>query len=330
MRALRRLGALGALLVTIALGVGALPAGAQIPDDERPPLVTDYANYPGTPQAFLTPGCDGTGVIDPEYSVTFAAGGTAGPTSDLDALPTLAQDDLITMAWDDVAPECVGSAVSFVVKVALGPSRDPNVDQVTGPDGGYSVEFLVAGPGSISFPMPDLARFNLGCDYQLDAIVGIPLRVIGPSGSFFTQTLRELMGKNTADDRTTLISAKHGVYLSCVVPDTTPLSVAPESTTTTAPPPVTTGGLSSTTTAPPPVTTGVLSSTTEASPPAADVQAVVVSQGEKVAVAAAAAAKPLPTTGFPTGLVALTAFGLVMFGLALLAIARVRDGHPFG
>ena len=327
MRALRRFGALGALLVTIALGVGALPAGAQIPDDERPPLVTDYANYPGTPQAFLTPGCDGTGVINPEYTVTFAAGGTAGPTSDLDALPTLAQEDLVTMAWDDVAPACVGSAVSFVVKVALGPSRDPNVDQVTGPNGGYSVEFLAAGPGDLTFPMPDLARFNLGCDYQLDAIVGIPLQTIGPSGSFFTQTLRVLMGKETADDRTTLISAKHGAYLSCVVPDTTPLSVAPDTTPLSVAPDTTPLSVApDTTTTAPPADIAPASSTTEASPPAAAVQGVVVSQGE----VAAAAAKPLPATGFPVGLAALGAVMVVLIGLALLAIARVRDGQAFG
>ena len=223
------------------------------------------------------------------------------------------------MAWDDVAPECVGSAVSFVVKVALGPSRDPNVDQVTGPNGGYSVEFLAAGPGDLTFPMPDLARFNLGCDYQLDAIVGIPLQTIGPSGSFFTQTLRVLMGKETADDRTTLISAKHGVYLSCVVPDTTPLSVAPDTTPLSVAP-------ETTTTTAPPADSAPASSTTEASPPAAAVQGVVVSQGE----VAAAAAKPLPATGFPVGLAALGAVMVVLIGLALLAIARVRDGQAFG
>ena len=257
MRALRRFGALGALLVTIALGVGALPAGAQIPDDERPPLVTDYANYPGTPEAFLTPGCDFAGVFNPTFGARLiATGAEFGPVADLGALPDLGEGDLVRMAWTDVAPECIGSAVSFVVKVALGPSFDPNVDQLTGPNGGYSVEFLAAGPGEITFPMPDLARFGLGCDYQLDAIVGIPLRDIGPSGSFFSQFLRVLTGKQTADDRTTVISAKNGTYPSCVVPDTTPLSVAPEPTRRhDAPCPADIAPASSTTKAPTPAST---------------------------------------------------------------------------
>ena len=129
------------------------------------------------------------------------------------------------------------------------------------------------------------------------------------------------MGKDTADDRTTLISAKHGVYPSCAVPDTTPLSVAPESTTST--------------TAPlPPADTAPASSTTEAPTPAstADVQAVIVSQGEIAAAAArrVPAAEPLPATGFPVGLAVLGAVMVVLIGLALLAIARVRDGQAFG
>jgi hypothetical protein len=215
-------------------------AAGQIPDDQRPPLVTDYANYPGTPQAFLTPGCDFSGVLNPTFGAhIFATNTDFGPVNDLGLLPALAQDDLVRMAWTGVAPECVGSAVSFVVKVALGPSFDPNVDQLTGPNGGYSVEFLVPGPGEITFPMPDLARFGLGCDYQLDAIVGIPLRDVGPSGSFFSEALRIQQGKQTADSRTTVISAKNGTYLNCIVPTGTTTTVPTTTTPPTTIPPTT-------------------------------------------------------------------------------------------
>jgi hypothetical protein len=217
---------LGALITLVLTVVVANPLGAQIPDDQRPPLVTDYANYPGTPQAFLTPGCDFSGVINPTFGTqNIATGALFGPVASLDQLPDLSEADLVRMAWTDVAPECIGSAVSFVVKVALGPSFDPNVDQLTGPNGGYAVEFLVAGPGEITFPMPDLARFGLGCDYQLDAIVGIPLRDVGPSGSFFSEALRVQQGKQTADNRTTVISAKNGTYPSCDVPAGTTTTV---------------------------------------------------------------------------------------------------------
>jgi LPXTG-motif cell wall-anchored protein len=241
---------LAVLLIALAVPlIGATTVAAQIPDNQRPPLVTDYANYPGTPQAFLTPGCDFSGVINPSFGARLVATGQEfGPVGDLALLPDLAEGDLVRMAWTDVAPQCIGSAVSFVVKVALGPSFDPNTDQLTGPNGGYSVEFLVAGPGEITFPMPDLARFGLGCDYQLDAIVGIPLQDVGPSGSFFSELLRIQQGKQTADNRTTVISAKNGSYPSCVVPPTpTPLQAPPP------PPAPTTTAPTATTTAPTPV-----------------------------------------------------------------------------
>jgi len=285
-------------------------ANAQIPDDQRPPLVTDYATYPGTPQAFLTPGCDFSGVLNPTFGARLVATGGAqefGPVPDLADLPALGQGDLVRMAWTDVAPECIGSAVSFVVKVALGPSFDPNVDQLTGPNGGYSVEFLVAGPGEITFPMPDLARFGLGCDYQLDAIVGIPLQDVGPSGSFFSHDLRVQQGKATADTRTTVISAKNGTYLSCVVPPSTtiptttvpPTTIPPTSVPNTVPSTHASG-----TTAPPATYTNVTS------PPAT---IVIVPK------------TPIAQTGFPFLIVIVGGVSLIVIGLIFLSAARRKD-----
>jgi hypothetical protein len=257
------------LVSALANVVAATSAGAQqVPDAQRPPLVTDFAAYPSTPQAFLGPTCDFTGVLGSTYTVALGAGGTAGPVGDLAQLPVLTgpngtAPDVVTWTWTGVTPACVGSAVSMVVKVALGPSFDPNVDQLTGPNGGYVVGFLTAGPGTLTFPMPDLARFGLGCDYQLDAIVGIPLQDVGPSGSFFSGPLRQQQGKANGDDRTTVLSAKNGTYPSCTVPPsttvpvTTPLT-APSTTVppTTAPPttPPTTGPPTTPATVPP--TTG--------------------------------------------------------------------------
>lgn len=215
------------------------------------------------------------------------------------------------MAWTDVAPACIGSAVSFVVKVALGPMFDPNVDQLTGPNGGYSVEFLVAGPGEITFPMPDLARFGLGCDYQLDAIVGIPLRDVGPSGSFFSHELRVQQGKATADTRTTVISAKNGSYLSCDVPTTTiPVTTpftAPTTTPTTAP----------TTTVPPTTTTATTEQLT--STPTAKIEYASPSTQTPIT---SPRRPPLAETGPVTGPVPLIAIALILFGLMFFAIQR--------
>lgn len=299
------------LICFIVIFVSSGVAGSQIPDDQRPPLVTDYANYPGTPQAFLTPGCDFTGVINPTFGARLVATGAAqefGPVSSLAELPVLGQGDLVRMAWTDVSDACIGSAVSFVVKVALGPSFDPNVDQLTGPNGGYSVEFLVDGPGEITFPMPDLARFGLGCDYQLDAIVGIPLRDIGPSGSFFSEALRIQQGKQTADSRTTVISAKNGTYANCVVPVGT-TTTAPTTTVPTTVPP---------TTAPP--TTAPPSSVAQATSP------------PQTFVAPPSTAPT--TTHFPFGatgpgdvnaLAPLFAFAAFMFGLMFFNLAKHRS-----
>jgi hypothetical protein len=294
------------VLICILISAMYMPmAGAQIPDDQRPPLVTDYANYPGTPQAFLTPGCDFSGIINPTFGARLVATGSStefGPVGSLADLPVLGEGDLVRMAWTDVAPACIGSAVSFVVKVALGPSFDPNVDQLTGPNGGYSVEFLVAGPGEITFPMPDLARFGLGCDYQLDAIVGIPLRDIGPSGSFFSEALRVQQGKQTADNRTTVISAKNGTYADCSVPATTTTTTTIP-TTTTAPTTTTSAPTTSTTVAPAPPSVATVFVTT--TPPATTVPT-------KTTI-------PFAVTGPVTGPFPLLAFAAFMFGLMFFA-----------
>jgi hypothetical protein len=288
--------------------------GAQIPDDQRPPLVTDYANYPGTPQAFLTPGCDFSGIISPTFGTRLVAtGGSSefGPVGSLADLPTLGEGDLVRMAWTDVAPECIGSAVSFVVKVALGASFDPNVDQLTGPNGGYSVEFLVAGPGEITFPMPDLARFGLGCDYQLDAIVGIPLRDVGPSGSFFTHEIRVQQGKETPDNRTTVISAKNGTYLNCVVPTTT----IPVTTPLTAPSTTTTVATTVPPTTVPPTTQEITSTPTARIEYAPSTTAPTVTTTLK---------RFLAETGPVTGPIPLIAIALIIFGLMFFAVHRGR------
>lgn len=286
-------------------------AVAQIPDDQRPPLVTDYATYPGTPQAFLTPGCDFSGVINPTFGFQDLETGTQmGPVNNLGLLPDLTQGDLVRMAWTDVSPACVGSAVSFVVKVALGPSFDPNVDQLTGPNGGYSVEFLVAGPGEITFPMPDLARFGLGCDYQLDAIVGIPLQDVGPSGSFFSEALRIQQGKQTADNRTTVISAKNGSYPVCAVQQTT-TTTAPATTTTV---PTTTTPTTVPTTSPPPVTTVPSTTATFSN----------VTSQPPVTVVLTPTRPPLAETGPIPGYIILIGLGCLIVGAAFILISRGR------
>src|SRR6476659_10060110 len=195
MRALRVLGVL-MILIGALLGVVST-ATAQ----ELPPLVTDYANYPDTPQAMLsTPTCDSTGDVE---GVLFSANdGTPAPN--LGDLPELNAGEVVTMTWTGVSADCVGSAVSLTVKVATEPFFDPAVDQIAVP-GGYNTTTLLDGPGTLSLTMPDMFAFGHGCAFQLDAIVGVPLAIVGPSGSDYSSSVR---GDNR---RTTVFSWRNSV-----------------------------------------------------------------------------------------------------------------------
>src|SRR4051794_7197773 len=179
MRVRRALGA--ALVLAGLLLVATSTATAQ---QALPPLVTDNANYPDTLQALLTDGCDFTGVTGTSFSLNGGA-----PVGNLSDLPGVQAGDIVTMSWTGVAPACVGSAISLAVKDAPQPFFDPGVDQPT-PPGGYNVATLTAGAGSVSLTMPDLSLFSNNCNYQLDGVVGVPLAVVGPSGSFYSAASR--------------------------------------------------------------------------------------------------------------------------------------------
>src|SRR5689334_12711737 len=102
MRAAR---AFGAVLVLLGL---LLAAASTASAQTFPPLVTDYANYPDTPQAMLTPGCDANGLSGVAFSLD--GGASAAALADL---PEMKADDVVTLTWTGVAPACVGSAVSL-------------------------------------------------------------------------------------------------------------------------------------------------------------------------------------------------------------------------
>jgi hypothetical protein len=140
-------------------------------------------------------------------------------------LPELKAGDAVTMNWASVAPQCVGSAISLVVKSAPQPFFDPNVDQPVS-DGGYIVVRLTGTePGTLTLIMPDLSQLGSACAYQMDAIVGVPLAVVGPSGSFYSAAQRN------DDRRTTLISFRNSQYELCAAQVTT-TTTAPTTTTT--------------------------------------------------------------------------------------------------
>jgi LPXTG-motif cell wall-anchored protein len=242
-----------ALIVALALIRGTATASAQTS------LVTDYVNYPNTAEAQLPAGCDGTGPQGVQYAINGAA-----PVASLADLPTLNAGDEIAMSWTGTTPACVGVPIALAIKVASNPffDQDDNQDAYVP----YGVATSDGGPGGFTYTLPGLVEFELGCNYQLDAIVGVPLAVVGPDGSYYTNAIREANGK--ASGVTTLIGqAKNGAYETCEAPPTTTTTVpetttttAPEVTTTTAPEPTTT------TTAPPVTTTTPEPTTTTGSP----------------------------------------------------------------
>lgn len=152
-----------ALATACTLGtIGA--AGAQ---------VTDYDNYPansGVPE-----GCDYLGITGVAFS---------------QELGSLVPGDVLTMTWDGVSPECNGSPVTLAVKTTPAAEFDPEVNQYLHPN--YSTGTLVSGEGgSLSFEMPDLSEDDAeGCFYQIDAVLGQPLSIVGPDGSFYGSGLR--------------------------------------------------------------------------------------------------------------------------------------------
>lgn len=317
MRRLLR-GAGAALALTGTLLVLSGGAGGQT----LPPLVTDYGNYPDTPQALLTEGCDFSGLT----LVTFTLNG-GPPVGSLSLLPPPTSGDVITMSWQAVSEECVGAAVSLVVKDAPQPFFDPAVNQ---PTAGYNVGTLTDqdGGGTLSLTLPDLAASGNGCAYQIDAIVGVPLAVVGPSGSFYSA------GNRGDEKRTTLISFRNGAYPQCVEtttsttePSTTTSSTVPDSTTTSTVP----GSTTTSTTAPTTSTTSpsTTTSTTEpptsttAPPPSSTAPSTTSPSTTTTRAVPAAAQRSFASTG-TTPWNAVAGVAAVGLGVALLTVSWLR------
>ena len=330
------------VVLLLALGAASQVAAQVIPAP-LPELVEDYANYPATPEAILNPGCTAGSVVGFEFSVREidTATGVLGPPSpfvpDLDLLPAVQSGDVVTMRWASVAPACVGSAIAITVKASTQPFFDPTRNQLTPRadglgDAGYSVGILTStGPGSISLTMPDLSiliplfpELGLDCDYQIDGIVGVPLRDVGPDGSFFSSNLRQQFGIGPqppapGSDVSTVFSDRNSTYAVCAVPTqqtttTTTPTTTPPTTPFTVPP----------STVPPstvPPTSVPPSTTPPTSPPSSSrttVPSSFVYTDDTPPPPPTVPRPPIAQTGFPVALVAAGAVGLILVGIALV------------
>ena len=255
------------------------------------PPVGNVAGYP----APLPDGCpEGAGAL---LGTTFGIG--AGSTHDDLAELTLRAGDTLTMRWDRFAPGCLDASGQPAIAVTLAAHRmagerfDPGVDQplaawsscgadaaACGGDGGSNV---------LRLAVPSAA---VGCRFQVDAILGRPLAVVGPGGSFYSAVLR-------GNGPSMLIGAVGVDIPGCA---TTPTTV-PTTATTTVP------------TTAPPVT---IAPTTTLAPIPPSPPITLAPQVQGVSQVGAA----LPATGRSTGGLTRSAAGLVAGGFACLAVAR--------
>ena len=185
-----------ALAATALSWMGAAPASAEPP----PNPITDYGNYPsGIVPAIIPDGC-----APPFVSgLLFGDGDTSSANlQDLDLEP----GDVVDMSWTGFSSGCEGLGLSLALKRADGPTFDPTANQEL-------VTFDYCGPLGDTCAAGNDGRFHLTftmrprtevCNWQIDSIIGPPLAVVGPGGSFYTDSARGDNGPSM------LLSANNG------------------------------------------------------------------------------------------------------------------------
>lgn len=294
---------------TILLGAaGTLLTASPAIADSPGPLVVDYQNYPPP----LPAGCpDGTGALS---GVGFD-NGHGQQSADLRQL-TLAAGDTLTMSWTGYNGACAKADgagaidVSLVANGSQSAQFDVGTDQklvnsvTCGPDAGACQRVGERWTLALKVPGPDQA-----CNYQVEAVLGRPLAVVGPSGSYYNSLLRGGTGPNM------LVSATNFEIPGCVAGVQANAAAAQPAVTTTAAP-------APTTTAPPQpaAAAAVESAVVAAAPTAAPTTTAVPTQVE-----AAVAARALPNTGAHTAATTTAGLMLLMAGAGLLGLAALAS-----
>jgi len=306
MRGRRIVAAFGGALVVSALallGPAMTVAGAGAPA-AGPEPVTDYARYP-LGLGIVPDTCTAQGE-DLLVGERFAVDG-GEPVASLGALGPVPGGAQVVLTWSGYAPGCEGVGVSLSRKIVATPWFDPSADQ-------HLNAWSYCGPGAD--PCAGTLRLDLSAAeaapcYQLDATIGPPLRVVGPSGSFYS-----LNGRFN-----TLVSAANGGMAGCRF-EPCPVPGSPEGLpdgaeawrprpTTTQPPATTVPPTTvPTTTVPGPVTTiapAVVSTTRPEPPPVTTI-----------------AGARLPATGGNAADLGRAGVVLLAAGLLVLAAATCR------
>jgi hypothetical protein len=125
--------------------------------------------------------------------------------------------DTITMHWTGFGgTQCDGDAigVSLAVKKAPSPTFDPGTDQALlldfaycgSPEGISGATSCESANNTLTLTLPG---YDEACDYQIDAVIGGPLAVVGPGGSFYGSSFRPNGGPDM------LITANNGGPEAC-------------------------------------------------------------------------------------------------------------------
>ncbi len=187
--------------------------------------ITDYANYPAN--SGTAPDCDASGVHGVEYTLN-----GVGPIFDLSELPAINQGDILEVSYTDVADACntpdSPQPIVLSMKSTAGGEFDPTVDQKL--ELPYAFDWMGPIGGRFTYVMPNLGDDSFeGCSGQLDLIVGLPLDIVGPSGSYYSASLN--------GQKQMLIDSWNGEYDVCQLVPPPPPPV--ETTTTVAATPTT-------------------------------------------------------------------------------------------
>jgi LPXTG-motif cell wall-anchored protein len=293
-------------LLCVVLGATAQTSYAQ------PAPITDFSTYP--PALPDTCTVDGPAVIQ---GAVYSVDGQS--SSDLNAL-VVEPGDVVTMTWDSFTPGCETVGIGLSVKIAYDTTFDPNDDQ-------YLADFGYCGPEGPLCVAPYQLQVQLlpaataPC-WQVDAHLGPPLSVVGPSGAYY--------GLNSAQNM--LISANNGGTTPCT-PEPCPENPAVPAGSMECQPVTPTTASPTTTAAPPPTVAPDTTPTSAAVSPATSPPAVVCGSGEVLDAATGeciaqssvnvlGARQTIPVTGSSNGNLLLAALGLVLFGGSALLFGR--------
>lgn len=259
---------LGALLASTGAGPLGSAASAQTNTNGGVSInsISSYATYPD--DAILPPGCNAFSVlqglqyrVDPDGAGAQPAGAPQGSLAALGSLPFGAT---VIMTWTGYTQGCA-SVISLSVKRADGPVFDPQTNQelLTFVACDAAGNGCTVAPGSYRLELTMPTFDQGGCHYQVDAVVGPPLDVVGPNGSYYSNVYRESF-PNTMNETgdSMLIHANNGRGVCEPPQETTTTTVATTSTTLAT---TTTTQATTTTTEPGTTTTTVPSTTTTAS-----------------------------------------------------------------